>query len=150
MDGESREQVEHVQNNANAKPAKTISTRKLRSKVWDDFEKKVQPDESYNAKCQHCKATISAGGRRRTSHLKYHLQHSCDAYKWAKHQKTDVHQQLLKVNESKEDGTTKLECFEFKQEISRKDYASIVVAHEYPFNMANHHFFQIFVKNLQP
>ena len=118
--------------------------------MWDDFEKKVQPNESYNAKCQHCKATISAGGRRGTSHLKYHLHHSCDAYKRAKHQKTDVHQQLLTVNENKEDGTKKVECFEFKQERSRKDYARMVVAHEYPFNMANHHFFRVFVKNLQP
>ncbi|XP_078156107.1 zinc finger BED domain-containing protein RICESLEEPER 2-like [Carex rostrata] len=153
MDGESREQVEHVQNNTDANPTLNSAKnkgRKLRSKVWIDFDKKELPDGSYNAQCKHCKIVLSAGAKRGTSHLKYHLDHSCDAYKRVKRQKIDVHQQLLKVNETKEDGTTKVESFEFKQERSRSDYARMVVAHEYPFNMANHLFFRVFVKNLQP
>lgn len=155
MDGESREQVEHIQNNVDAtnpvsNSAKTRSSKKLRSKVWDDFEKQEKPDGSYTAKCQHCKSVFSAGGKKGTSHLRYHLDNSCDQYKRSKRQKTDVGQQLLKLNEIKGDGTTKVECFEFKQERSRKDYARMVVAHEYPFTMANHHYFRVFLKNLQP
>jgi hypothetical protein len=33
---------------------------------------------------------------------------------------------------------------------SRKKLARMVIAHEYPFNIANHHFLKVFLKDLQP
>jgi hypothetical protein len=33
---------------------------------------------------------------------------------------------------------------------SRKNLARMVIAHEYPFNCANHHFLKVFLKDLQP
>ncbi|KAJ1700660.1 hypothetical protein LUZ63_000439 [Rhynchospora breviuscula] len=157
LDGESLEQIEQTQNNSNANdpnpppnPSKAKSSRKFRSKVWNDFERVDLPDGSYNAKCKHCKMILSAGGSKGTSHLKYHLNRSCLPYKKAMRQKDDVHQKLLKVSEFQGNNTVKVECFEFDQEKSRKDYAKAVAAHEYPFCMADHHFFRVFIKNLQP
>jgi BED zinc finger len=157
LNGESREAVEQIQNNVNAadpNPApnstKVKSSRKLRSKVWNDFEKVDLLDGSYNAKCKHCKTTMSEGGTSGTSHLKYHLNHSCMPYKRAMRKNIDVQQKLLQVRESQRDGTAKVDCFVFNQEKSRKDYSRTVSAHGYPFCMANHHFFSVFVKNLNP
>jgi BED zinc finger len=90
LNGEAREAVEQIQNNVNAadpNPApnstKAKSSRKLRSKVWNDFEKVDLSDGSYNGKCKHCKTILSAGDTNGTSHLKYHLNHSCMPYKRA-------------------------------------------------------------------
>ena len=55
IDGESQEQVERVQNNADANLTLNSAKnkgKKLRSKVWTDFDKKDLPDGSYNAQCK--------------------------------------------------------------------------------------------------
>jgi hypothetical protein len=33
---------------------------------------------------------------------------------------------------------------------SRQNFAKMIIAHEYPFNCASHHFFKVFVSDLQP
>jgi hypothetical protein len=33
---------------------------------------------------------------------------------------------------------------------SRQNFAKMIIAHEYPFNCASHHFFKVFISDLQP
>ena len=113
--------------------SKKRSTRSTRSKVWDDFTI-VFKDGQRKAKCKHCKHIFTAKPKDGTSHLKYHID--------TKHRQkkgTDVNQLLLKRGDKKAGGLEELKNFKFDQEVSRNDLARMIILHEYPFSIVDHH-----------
>ncbi|XP_077226251.1 zinc finger BED domain-containing protein RICESLEEPER 2-like [Tasmannia lanceolata] len=121
----------------------------LRSKVWIDFMNEKKEDGSEWAYCKHCNKKYAGSSRVGTSSLSNHLK-TCFAYKQSKRQKLDVGQQILKMGEKMIDGSVDISFFEFNQQISRDDFTRMVIYHEYPFSIADHVFFRVFLRNLQP
>jgi hypothetical protein len=70
-----------------------------------------------------------------TSHLKYHLK-ACNVLRSLKRKSTG--------------GTPKVDIPKFDQEQSREDFSRMLVCHNYPFNMAEHHYTRVFITRLQP
>ncbi|KNA10033.1 hypothetical protein SOVF_148100 [Spinacia oleracea] len=118
--------------------------RRLKSEVWNHFERKVINGEQ-KAKCLHCNQLFSGNSKNGTSHLKDHLVLRCTK----KHMKVDVRQKLLAVNR-RQDSSTRLENHVFNQEESRKELAHMVVLHEYPLSIVEHVGFRRFVISLNP
>lgn len=116
--------------------------RRLKSEVWNHFERKVINGEQ-KAKCLHCNQLFSGNSKNGTSHLKDHLVLRCTK----KHMKVDVRQKLLAVNR-RQDSSTRLENHVFNQEESRKELAHMVVLHEYPLSIVEHVGFRRFVISL--
>ncbi|KAL5705817.1 Ulp1 peptidase [Ranunculus cassubicifolius] len=118
-------------------------TRTLRSAVWNDFVKEKNAIGQAIAICKHCKQKLSAKGTGGTSNLKNHLKR-CKA----KIRKERGQQHL--VFKKKENGSNLIKNHKFSQERSRRDFAMMVVKHEYPFAMIDHPYFRQFITNLQP
>ncbi|KAL6142841.1 hypothetical protein ACLB2K_061117 [Fragaria x ananassa] len=146
-DGKKDEQGDVVEVDANGKaievPPNLSKKRKLTSKVWLEFEKKINPDGSQTAKCKHCRKSYVSGSDKGTSHLKKHLG-NC-----TRRNKRGI-DQLMVVAETNESGDTSIEKFKFDQERSRMDFAKMVIKHNYSFSMAEHEYFEIFLNHLQP
>ncbi|XP_020252673.1 zinc finger BED domain-containing protein RICESLEEPER 1-like, partial [Asparagus officinalis] len=121
------------------------SRRRLRSLVWNDFAKERKPDGNYVAICNHCKKQFSASSRSGTTHLKNHLV-TCTSTKVRKRRKLTVRR--FGSKDDTNDGASDISPFD--QELSRRDFARMVVMHAFPFTMIHHAGFKAFVKNLQP
>ena len=83
--------------------------RKLKSDVWNHFEKIVVNGEP-KAKCLHCNNLFSGNSKNGTSHLKDHLDLRCTK----RHMKVDIRQRLLSVNRSG-NSTIRLDYHMFSQ-----------------------------------
>jgi hypothetical protein len=118
--------------------------RKLRSAVWNDFTQ-VRVDGIWKAKCNHCGKKLSGILRNGTTHLKTHLK-SCPHYN---NKKGDKIQTNLRFGTTKK-GTVAIENYVFDQEVARKALYSMIILHEYPLSIADHHGFRKFVSALQP
>lgn len=79
-----------------------------------------------------------------TSHLKKHIV-NCIA-----RQHRIGGQQVLQLAKNALNDKVKVESFKFDQERSRLDLARAIIKHNYPFNMVEHEYFEIFLNNLQP
>ncbi|XP_028066490.1 zinc finger BED domain-containing protein DAYSLEEPER-like [Camellia sinensis] len=121
-------------------PTKRI--RKLTSKVWDDFVKFKGPNGNDIARCKHCNREFVGESRKGTSHLKNHLSKACPVLKGPNAPRN--------ASKAASESTPKVANFKFDQERSRMDFSRMVIKHNYPFNMAEHEFFEIFCNNLQP
>jgi hypothetical protein len=120
------------------------SKRKLTSKVWNDFTK-VWDGGKWKAKCTHCDRKLSATSRNGTSHLKTHLK-SCI---YNNKKPGDKIQSNLRFGTT-EKGTVAVENYVFDQEVARRALYSMIVLHEYPLSIVDHHGFRKFVSALQP
>jgi hypothetical protein len=118
--------------------------RKLRSAVWKDFGL-VDDDGVSKAKCNHCGRKLSATSRNGTTHLRTHLK-SCPYYN---KKPGDKIQTNLRFGTT-EKGTVAVENYVFDQEVARKALYSMIVLHEYPLSIVDHHGFRKFVSALQP
>lgn len=139
MDGQNvieEEAVEAMSNNTNGKKQK-----KLTSTVWLDFDRETKGDEVV-AICKHCKKKLSGKSSGGTSHLRNHLE------RCPKKRKLGGGQRLLNVKQ--QDGSAKVETYEFDLETSRKDFARMIMYHELPFAFAGYIGFKVFMKNAQP
>ncbi|KAJ9541894.1 hypothetical protein OSB04_028400 [Centaurea solstitialis] len=123
--------------------ATTSKKRKLTSDVWNHFEKKMV-NGLVKAECNYCKKKLVGGSRDGTTHLRDHLK-SC-----ARRGCRDMRQQVLRMGQKKTGGQANLACLNFNPEKSRKDLAEMVIVHEYPLVMVEHHRFRKFVVGLQP
>ncbi|CAL5360825.1 unnamed protein product [Camellia sinensis] len=121
-------------------PTKRI--RKLTSKVWDDFVKFKGPNGNDIARCKHCNREFVGESRKETSHLKNHLSKTCPVLKGPNAPRI--------ASKAASESTPKAANFKFDQERSRMDFSRMVIKHNYPFNMVEHEFFEIFCNNLQP
>ncbi|XP_052185152.1 zinc finger BED domain-containing protein RICESLEEPER 2-like [Diospyros lotus] len=115
--------------------------RKLTSRVWQDFNKIKGPSGEDLAQCKHCNREF-VGGCKGTGHLLKHLAGRClglvEANAYGSTSKCSL------------DLTPKVILSGFDQERSCLDLARMIIKHNYPFNMAEHEYFEIFCNNLQP
>ncbi|KAL6903465.1 hypothetical protein ACP4OV_004278 [Aristida adscensionis] len=110
-----------------------LVNKKLRSKVWKEFELTVV-EGSLKAICNHCNQHLVAGNKNGTSHLKYHIK-ACP---------------VLQSSKKRKIITPKAEIPSFDQQQSREDMARMIVAHSYPFCMTEHYYTRRFICRLQP
>ena len=123
--------------------ATTTRKRKLTSDVWNHFEKMII-NGAEKAECNYCKKKLGGNSKDGTTHLRDHLK-SCP-----RRGCRDIRQQVLGMGQKKPDGQASLSCLNFDPEKSRKDLAEMVIVHEYPLVMVEHHGFRKFVVGLQP
>lgn len=112
----------------------SVSGRNQRSKIWKDFTAKEE-DGLFSAICNHCQSELTSGNKSGTSHLNYHIKHSC---------------KVLQKSRKRKGGTPRSDIPSFDQQHSRQDYAKVITAHNYPFMMAEHYYTRKFINNLQP
>jgi len=120
------------------------SKRKLTSVVWNDFEK-VRVDGVWKAKCNHCNKKLSATSRNGTTHLKTHLK-TCPY----NNKKAGTKVQTNLRFGTTEKGAVAVESYVFDQDVARKALYSMIILHEYPLSIVDHHGFRKFVSALQP
>ena len=120
------------------------SKRKLTSVVWNDFEK-VRVDGVWKAKCNHYNKKLSATSRNGTTHLKTHLK-TCPY----NNKKAGTKVQTNLRFGTTEKGKVAIESYVFDQDVARKALYSMIILHEYPLSIVDHHGFRKFVSALQP
>ncbi|GJY89032.1 zinc finger BED domain-containing protein RICESLEEPER 2-like protein [Tanacetum coccineum] len=112
--------------------------------VWPHFDRKVINGE-LKAECKYCQKQLARSSRSRTSHLREHITNRC------KRRKTkDIRQQVLSLGHKTPGGPSNLSCYSFDVNISRQDLAEMIIVHEYPLVMVEHHGFRKLVRGLQP
>ncbi|XAR55255.1 hypothetical protein NMG60_11035280 [Bertholletia excelsa] len=119
----------------------SFERRRLTSKVWNDFDKLKGPKGEI-ARCKHCKKNFVGGSG--TSNLRKHLDGRCPVLlqQEAEHADTDATTNVIYASPES--------AFKLDQEKSQKDFARMIIKHNYPFNMAEHDLFETFCNNLQP
>ncbi|XP_076922799.1 zinc finger BED domain-containing protein RICESLEEPER 2-like [Bidens hawaiensis] len=137
---QSQEQDQHIHEEAEETKERK---RKLTSPAWEHF-KKMKVNGVDLAECNYCKTRLGAKSRNGTKHL---LKHSENC---SKRKNKDIRQQVLSVSQIKTTGHSDISCYNFDGDKSRKDLAKMVIVHEYPLVMVEHHGFRKFVAGLQP
>lgn len=118
--------------------------RKSRSVVWNHF-KKIKVDGNDKAECNYCKKKLGGNSKNGTRHLHDHF-NSC-----ARRPVRDIRQHILVGEQTKVDGTSSyVSNYTFNADKSRRNLAEMIIIHEYPLSMVEHHGFRKFVGGLQP
>ncbi|KAJ4731091.1 hypothetical protein LUZ62_012288, partial [Rhynchospora pubera] len=128
------------------KPREDIHT----SDVWAHFKRGPKGADGFlTATCNYCGMKYKQGNRRSTSCLWHHFNKGCKEVPRSKRLKPDTLQKLLHAGKATTAGANPA-VWVFDQARSRKNLGKMVIAHEYPFNCATHHYFKVFVSDLQP
>ncbi|KAJ4771400.1 Zinc finger BED domain-containing protein DAYSLEEPER [Rhynchospora pubera] len=96
-----------------------------------------------------CGLVYPMGNQRGTGNMRNHVKRGCQKIPPAKRHKPDALQRLLQAGRD-EGGQPTITPWVFDQRRCRKSFAKCVVAHEYPFNCANHHFLKVFLSDVCP
>ncbi|KAJ1690624.1 hypothetical protein LUZ63_014779 [Rhynchospora breviuscula] len=141
-------------------PQKTSKKRKRKrkgprednhtSEVWAHFTKGSKDDDgSFDASCNYCGKQYKQGNQRSTSSLWHHFKRGCKKVPRSKRVKPEAVQRLLQAGSATEAGPNPT-VWKFDQARSRKNFGKMVIAHDYPFNCATHHYLKVFASDLQP
>ncbi|KAH7663286.1 Ribonuclease H-like protein [Dioscorea alata] len=109
--------------------------------VWQHFKKNKVGDK---AECNYCKKLLGGDSKNGTRHLHDHHK-VCKMRPF-----NNIRQKTLVQQQWKADGKMCVSNYTFDQESSRKDLASMIITHEYPISMVEHHGFKKYSANLQP
>ncbi|KAH7688600.1 beta-beta-alpha zinc fingers domain-containing protein [Dioscorea alata] len=120
-----------------------VGEKRLKSMVWQHF-KKIKVGESDKAECNYCKKLLGGDSKNGTRHLHDHHK-VCKMRPF-----NNIRQKTLVQQQWKADGKMCVSNYTFDQESSRKDLASMIITHEYPISMVEHHGFKKYSANLQP
>ncbi|XP_075480113.1 zinc finger BED domain-containing protein RICESLEEPER 2-like [Primulina tabacum] len=123
-----------------ASPSETRK-RKLTSDVWNHFERK-KINGMDKAICNYCKKSLSGQSKHGTTHLREHFK-ICP-----RRTVSDIRQKLLIKEQNK--GEFAIKGFQFDQETSRSILAEMIILHEYPLAIVEHHGFHKLLASLQP
>lgn len=153
-----------------------VNSSRLKSVVWNDFDR-VKKGDTCVAVCRHCKKRLSGSSTSGTSHLRNHLircqrrsNHGIAQYITVREKKKEgilAHANFNIDQEQRKDEMLNLVNVKFEQDPmkdetvntgnnnfdqrrSRRDLARMIILHGYPLAMAEHFWFRVFVKNLQP
>ncbi|KAJ1701665.1 hypothetical protein LUZ63_001444 [Rhynchospora breviuscula] len=149
---ETPDEIQKIQNDAQAEsqpcPEQTTNKRgtkeTLKASVWAHFKRgEVLEDGSYTATCIYCGHVYLMGNQRGTGNMRNHIRRGC------KRHKPDDLQKLLQAGRD-EAGQATVASWVFDQRKWRRSFAKCVIAHEYPFSCANHHFLKVFLNDLCP
>ncbi|XP_023752092.2 zinc finger BED domain-containing protein RICESLEEPER 3-like [Lactuca sativa] len=118
--------------------------RRQRSVVWNHF-KKMKVNGIEKAECKYCKKKLGGSSKNGTRHLHDHFK-VCIRRPFQ-----DIRQHILVGERKKVDGSSSyLSNYTFNADNSRRDLAEMIIIHEYPLSIVEHHGFRKFVGNLQP
>ncbi|KAJ6822838.1 zinc finger BED domain-containing protein RICESLEEPER 2-like [Iris pallida] len=120
-----------------------IKRRKTRSEVWDEFEKKHLGAGKIRATCHHYKKKFDGSSKNGTTHLRNHLKTCC-------RRPQNRHSQRLITSVTSGGKPPRIGTWKFDAAKSRIAFAKMVAFHDYPFNMAEHRYFQEYVKTIDP
>lgn len=128
-----------------SKPRKTTST------IWHDFTK-VVIDGVQKAQCKYCPSTFMSRPKDGTSHLRSHMKRKHPSKVTATpNAHPNVHQMLITSTRKSNDATTQeLKVFKLDQVDCRQALARMIILHDYPFSIVDHHGFREFIEKLQP
>ncbi|TVU46145.1 hypothetical protein EJB05_05663, partial [Eragrostis curvula] len=101
-------------------------------------------DGVWKARCKHCTRKLSATSRNGTSHLKTHLK---NCY-YNKKKGVKIQTNLRFATTPK--GQVAVENYVFNQDVARRALYTMIILHEYPLSIVDHHGFRKFVSALQP
>ncbi|KAJ1690301.1 hypothetical protein LUZ63_014456 [Rhynchospora breviuscula] len=158
---ETPDEIQQIQNDAQAQsqscpegPEQTNNKRRtketLKAAVWAHFKRgQVQEDGSYTATCNYCGHVYPMGNQRGTGNMRHHIKRGCKKMPSTKRHKPDALQKLLQAGRD-EAGQATVASWVFDQRKCRISFAKCVIAHEYPFNCANHHFLKVDAPNKKP
>ncbi|KAG6497069.1 hypothetical protein ZIOFF_044955 [Zingiber officinale] len=118
-----------------------IGTRKLTSDVWNHFRRK-KINGMDKAICNYCEKPLSGNSKHGTTHLREHFK-ICP-----RRTVSDIRQKILIKEKNKGDFVIK--GFQFDQEASRCMLAEMIILHEYPLTIVEHHGFRKLLASLQP
>ncbi|XP_042387962.1 zinc finger BED domain-containing protein RICESLEEPER 2-like [Zingiber officinale] len=118
-----------------------IGTRKLTSNVWNHFRRK-KVNGMDKAICNYCEKPLSGNRKHGTTHLREHFK-ICP-----RRTVSDIRQKILIKEKNKGDFVIK--SFQFDQETSRCMLAKMIILHEYPLTIVEHHGFHKLLASLQP
>ncbi|KAG6537720.1 hypothetical protein ZIOFF_002815 [Zingiber officinale] len=118
-----------------------IGTRKLTSDVWNHFRRK-KINGMDKAICNYCEKSLSGNSKYGTTHLREHFK-ICP-----RQTVSDIRQKILIKEKNKRDFVIK--GFQFDQEVSRCMLAEMIILHEYPLTIVEHHGFRKLLASLQP
>ncbi|KAF3516220.1 hypothetical protein DY000_02063507 [Brassica cretica] len=133
-----------------------VKSSKLKSAVWNDFDK-VRKGEIHVAICRHCKKRLSGSSASGTSHLRNHLirckrRASSNGVVAAPPGKKRVETplELAIVDQTKHEHNASVVNSGLDQRRSRFDLARMIILHGYPLTMVEDVGFRVFLRNLQP
>ncbi|XP_028183998.1 zinc finger BED domain-containing protein RICESLEEPER 4-like [Glycine soja] len=117
---------------------------RLKSIVWNHFDKIKTIDGQDKAQCKYCKKLLEGASKNGTKHLHAHME-KCIQKRL--HDKGKGQTFLIpKVTQGKQE----LTAGGYNEENARKDLACSIIMHEYPLSIVNHVGFRIFLATLQP
>ena len=131
-----------------------VKSSKLKSAVWNDFDK-VRKGEIHVAICRHCKKRLSGSSASGTSHLRNHLirckrRASCNGVGAAKRVETTPLELAIVDQTKHEHSDASVINSGLDQRRSRFDLARMIILHGYPLTMVEDVGFRVFLRNLQP
>ncbi|CAN7129929.1 unnamed protein product [Brassica rapa subsp. narinosa] len=134
--------------------AVTVKSSKLKSAVWNDFDK-VRKGEIHVAICRHCKKRLSGSSASGTSHLRNHLirckrRASCNGVGAAKRVETTPLELAIVDQTKHEHSDASVINSGLDQRRSRFDLARMIILHGYPLTMVEDVGLRVFLRNLQP
>ncbi|KAM1010700.1 hypothetical protein ACFX2C_046151 [Malus domestica] len=153
--------------------AVNIKSTRLKSVVWNDFDRIKLADNTCIAVCRHCKKKLSGSSTSGTSHLRNHLircqrrsslgipqlyaargkRKEGTYFNLDQQRKKDEVINLVNIRfeqEQTKDDIINYGSNNFDQRRSRFDLARMIILHGYPLDMVEDVGFKVFVKNLQP
>ncbi|KAL5180319.1 putative AC transposase [Glycine soja] len=117
---------------------------RLKSIVWNHFDKIKTIDGQDKAQCKYCKKLLEGASKNGTKHLHAHME-KCIQKRL--HDKGKGQTFLIpKVTQ----GRQELTAGGYNEENARKDLACAIIMHEYPLSIVNHVGFRRFLATLQP
>jgi hypothetical protein len=123
------------------------SKRKLTSAVWNEF-KRVKMLGEVKAKCIYCGKKLSAKSKSGTKHLHDHLK-VCPYRKSTLASKDKKMIQPSLRFAATDLGQLTVENYSFDLDVARKEFAAMIILHEYPLSMVDHTGFRRFINALQ-
>ncbi|XP_024965995.1 zinc finger BED domain-containing protein RICESLEEPER 2-like [Cynara cardunculus var. scolymus] len=133
---------------SNISPETEVSepaNKRLKYVVWNHFEAIYIDGLRRFAKCKYCNKQMTGRPNDGTTHLKDH-------FKICPRKVTkDIRQHILVQEQTAKDGKTSLlSNYNFSAESSRDDLAKIIILHDYPLSIVEHHGFPKYSNGLQP
>ena len=134
-----------IQNEIPSAVSSSSKRRRLKSKVWNDFNR-IPVDGGHRAICKHCGKDCPGSSKSGTTHLNNHLLR-CPARKSG-----ESYKEIISFNETDDlNNQTVINGNPvFDEERSGLDMVRMIIKHGYPLNMVEDEYFKNFVKNLQP
>ncbi|XP_024965921.1 zinc finger BED domain-containing protein RICESLEEPER 2-like [Cynara cardunculus var. scolymus] len=121
------------------------ANNRLKYVVWNHFEAIYIDGLRRFAKCKYCNKQMTGRPNDGTTHLKDH-------FKICPRRVTkDIRQHILVQEQTAKDGKTSLlSNYNFSAESSRDDLAKMIILHDYPLSIVEHHGFRKYSNGLQP